>query len=134
MDDVWAVTPGRGGTVQLTLRVGPPRPLVGVLTDAELASVASMLPEVAEAVRRDEFSRIQLGTMFRTAIGRDPFKQATGTVHRRASIAWWAALAYIVVGLGFAAGHSGLWLRSAGWLVAAVGFGGLVEHAWRRRR
>jgi hypothetical protein len=116
------------------LRIGPPRPLVAVLTEAELASVANVMPSVAEAVRRGEFSRIQLATMFRTAIGRDPFRQAATAERRPGRTAWWADVAYIVVGLGFAAGHSNLWLRLAGWALAAIALSDLVRHVWRRLR
>ncbi|GGN98761.1 hypothetical protein GCM10010112_91960 [Actinoplanes lobatus] len=132
VEDVWTVSRNADGSVRLTLRIGPPRPLVAVLTEPELASVANVMPTVAEAVRRDEFSRIKLATMFRTAIGRDPFRQAA-TVERRAGhTVWWADVAYIVVGLGFAASHSNLWLRLAGWAFAAIALGDLVRNVWRR--
>ncbi len=78
MDDVWTIfTSDAAATVELTLRTGPPRPLVATLTQTELASVATVLPTVAEAVRRGEFSRIQLGTAFQATIGRDPFRHPT---------------------------------------------------------
>jgi hypothetical protein len=134
VEDVWTVAKSGSGTVQVTLRIGPPRPLVAVLTEAELVSVANVMPAVAEAVGRGEFSRIQLATMFRTAIGRDPFRQAATAERRPVHTAWWADVAYIVVGLGFAAGHSNLWLRLAGWALAGIALGDLVRHVWRRLR
>jgi hypothetical protein len=133
-EDVWTVSRSGSEAVHVTLRIGPPRPLVAVLTEAELASVANVMPSVAEAVRRGEFSRIQLATMFRTAIGRDPFRQAATAERRPVRTAWWADVAHIVVGLGFAAGHSNLWLRLAGWALAAIALGDLVRHVWRRLR
>ena len=134
VEDIWTVSRGGSEAVRATLRIGPPRPLVAVLTEAELASVANVMPSVAEAVRRGEFSRIQLATMFRTAIGRDPFRQAATAERRPVRTAWWADVAYIVVGLGFAAGHSNLWLRLAGRALAAIALGDLVRHVWRRLR
>ncbi|MEU4218506.1 hypothetical protein [Actinoplanes sp. NPDC026623] len=135
MEDVWVVAPGdAAGRIRLTLRTGPPRPLAATLTEAELASVADVLPQVAEAVRRGEFSRIRLGTAFRNAIGRDPFRQATGSPPRKGMFAWWLDVAYVVVGLTFAAGNSNPWLRLAGWSFAAIAAGDLAGHAWRRRR
>ncbi|WP_412739941.1 hypothetical protein [Krasilnikovia sp. MM14-A1259] len=134
MEEVWAVSPSTSGTVMVTLRVGPPRPLVAVLSDAELASVVNVLPEVAEAVRRGEFSRIQLAAVFRATIGRDPFRQAMKAAGLPALTAWWADVAYIVTGLGFAASQDSLWLRLVGWTLAAGAFGDLGRHIWRRLR
>ncbi|GAA2712682.1 hypothetical protein Apa02nite_089640 [Actinoplanes palleronii] len=54
----------------MILRSGPPRPLAATLSEAELASAASVLPAVADAVRRGE-----LGVAFSGAIGRDPFRR-----------------------------------------------------------
>jgi hypothetical protein len=134
VEDVWTISASTSGTVQVTLRIGPPRPLAAVLTDAELASLTNVLPEVAEAVRRGEFSRIQLAAMFREAIGRDPFRQATTAARRPVLTAWWADVLYIVIGLSFAANHGSPWLRLTGWALAAIAFGDLVRHIWRRLR
>jgi hypothetical protein len=135
VDDVWTISPGdKPGRVELTLRAGPPRPLAATLTEAELASLTNVLPEVAEAVRRGAFSRIQLGAAFRDSIGRDPFRQVTGASRRRGLFAWWADVAYLVVGVAFAANHGNPWLRLAGWSLAAVAFGDLVGPGWRRLR
>ena len=100
VEDVWTVSRSGSEAVHITLRIGPQRPLVAVVTEAELASVANVMPSVAEAVRRGEFSRIQLATMFRTAIGRDPFRQAATAERRPVRTGWWANVAYIVVSLG----------------------------------
>ena len=132
--EVWAISRGAGGRVELTLRTGPPRPLAATLSEAELATVANVLPEVADAVRRGEFSRIQLGKAFDNAIGRDPFRQVTIPPRNRGLFPWWLDLAYVVVGLGFAADHGNPWLRLAGWALAAVASTDLVLHAWRRLR
>jgi hypothetical protein len=133
-DDVWAISRGTGGMVELILRTGPPRPLVATLSEAELASVADVLPTVADAVQRGEFSRIQLGAAFDSAIGRDPFRQMTAAPRSPGLFAWWLDLSYVVVGLGFAAGHHNRWLRLAGWVFAAVALADLVMHGWRRLR
>ncbi|BFU46322.1 hypothetical protein KRMM14A1004_45590 [Krasilnikovia sp. MM14-A1004] len=133
MDDVWTISPnGAAGRVELTLRAAS-RPLVAVLSDAEFASVRTLLPEVAETVQRGEFSRVRLGTAFRNTIGRDPFRQMTGAPAQRGLFAWWADCAYVVIGLSFAADHSH-WLRFAGYVFAAGAFGDLVGHARRRLR
>lgn len=132
MDDVWTVSASDAAeTVRLTLHLGPPRPLVARLSKTELARVADILPAVSTAVRRGEFSRVKLGTMFQAAIGRDPFKQVTVAVRRRGLFPWWVGLANIIIGLGFAAQHSTLWLRIAGWAVATVALTDLVGQAWR---
>src|SRR5690349_15635670 len=104
MDDVWTVSASDATeTVRLTLRLGPPRPLVATLSQAELARVADILPAVSMAVRRGEFSRVQLRTMFQATIGRAPFQQVTVAGRRRGLVPWWAGIASIIVGLGFAA-------------------------------
>jgi hypothetical protein len=141
-EDVWAVsrhTDWAGSrrterTVELTLRTGPPRPLVATLSEAELASVAKVLPAVADAVRRGEFSRIQLGAAFTGAIGRDPFRQVTMAGGDRGLFAWWVDLVYVVVGLGFATDHGNRWLRIAGWAFATVAVADLVTSGWRAYR
>lgn len=133
-DDVWAVSSDADGLVELTLLTGPPRPLVATLSETELAGVANMLSEVADAVRRGEFSRIQLGAAFRSAIGRDPFKLVTGAPPRRGLFTWWIDLVYVVIGLGFVADHSDLLLRIAGWTLTTVALADLVRHGWRRLR
>ncbi|GAA4605792.1 hypothetical protein GCM10023107_73430 [Actinoplanes octamycinicus] len=120
--------------VELVLHTGPPRPLVATLTEAELASVAGVLPTVADAVERGVFSRTQLGAAFTSAIGRDPFRQLTPDPGGRGLFAWWVDLAYVVVGLGFAAGNPNWWLRVAGWAFAAVALTDLVLHGYRRIR
>jgi hypothetical protein len=131
LDEVWTVSASEAAeTVRLTLHLGPPRPLVATLSKTELARVADILPAVAKAVRRGEFSRVQLGTMFQATIGRDPFKQVTVAAPRSGLFPWWADLANIIVGLGFAAQHSMLWLRIAGWAVATVALTDLVGQAW----
>ncbi|MEU4238280.1 hypothetical protein [Actinoplanes sp. NPDC026619] len=57
------------------------------------------MPEVAEVVRRGEFSRIQLGTAFQDAIGRDPFRQEKTLVSRdRSSWSWWKNLGAVIIG------------------------------------
>jgi hypothetical protein len=133
-EQAWVITPIDGsGKVELTLRSGPPRPLVATLTEAELTSVADVLRGIAAAVGRGEFSRIQLGAAFQDAIGRDPFRQVTADPRRRGLSPWWADLAYIVVGLGFAADVSNTWLRLAGIGLAAAGFVDLLRRAVRRR-
>lgn len=131
---MWGVSGIAGGMVELTLRTGPPRPLAATLSEAELANAANVMPKVADAVRRGEFSRIQLGTAFDSAIGRDPFKQVTAAPRSGGMFPWWADLAYVVVGLGFAANHNNLVLRIAGWTLAAIAFADLVTQGWRRLR
>ncbi|BCJ48451.1 hypothetical protein GCM10010168_76230 [Actinoplanes ianthinogenes] len=120
--------------VELILRTGPPRPLVATLSEAELAGVASVLPTVADAVRRGTFSRIQLGAAFTSAIGRDPFRQVATDPGGRGLFPWWVDLLYVVVGLGFAAGHGNWWLRAAGWAFAAVALTDAVTQGCRRIR
>jgi hypothetical protein len=135
VEDEWVISPGDAASrVKLTLRNGPPRPLVATLTEAELESVADVLPEVAQAVRRGEFSRIRLGAAFRDRIGRDPFTQTTAASRRRGLYPWWAGVSFLVIGLGFAAGHSNPLLRLAGSAIAAIALGDLVGHVWRRLR
>ena len=132
MDDVWTVSASdTAETVELTLHLGPPRPLVATLSKTELARVTDILPAVSRAVRCGEFSRVQLGTKFQAAIGRDPFKQVTAAARRRGLFPWWAGLANIIIGLSFAAQHSMLWLRIAGWALATVALTDLVGQAWR---
>ncbi|GAA2637864.1 hypothetical protein [Paractinoplanes durhamensis] len=122
------------GKVRLRLRVGPPRPLVATLTEAELALVAPVLPEVAEVVRRGDFSRIRLGTAFHDAIGRDPFRQENAVVRRdESSWSWWKTLGAVVIGVGFAQDDS-LWKQILGYGFAALALGDFVGDAWRRLR
>ena len=91
MDEVWAVSSDEvAGTVTLTLRAGP-RPLVATLTEAEMTTVADLMPEVAAVTRRGEFSRIRLAATFCEAIGRDPFKQATVAPPQQESFKWWCS-------------------------------------------
>jgi hypothetical protein len=118
--------------VELTLRTGPPRPLVATLSEAELASVAEALPAIADAVQRGEFSRMRLGAAFTSAIGRDPFRQATVAPRRQGLFAWWVDLLYVGVGLSFAADQDNRWLRLAGWAFAAFAFADLVMSGWHR--
>ena len=128
-DDVWAVS-RRGKRFVLTLPSAAPRPLVASLTAAEMARAEPVLPEVAETVRRGEFSRVQLGAAFQAAIGRDPFRQAKP----RQPLQPWIGLCQIVVGLGFATGSASPWLRPAGYVVAAIGLVEIVSQVWRRFR
>jgi len=85
-------------------------------------------------VERGEFSRVQLAAAFRAAIGRDPFRQATRESSGPGRFAGWLDLAYIVIGLGFAAGQDNGWLRLLGYAFAAAAFGDLVRLGWRRFR
>jgi hypothetical protein len=135
MQDVWTVSSGDGtGKARLRLRAGPPRPLVATLTEAELTRVAALLPQVAEVVRRGEFSRIRLGTAFQDAIGRDPFRQEKAVVSRDGSDwSWWKNLGAVVIGMGFAQNDS-LWKQILGYGFAALAFGDFVGDAWRRLR
>ncbi|GAB1644314.1 hypothetical protein [Krasilnikovia sp. MM14-A1259] len=131
MDDVWAISSsGASGMVVLILRAGP-RPLVAAVSEAELVSVRTLLPEVAEAVQCGEFSRVRLGSAFRNSIGRDPFRQVTVAPPQRGLFAWWLDCAYAVVGLSFAAGNGNTWLRFAGYAFAVVALGDLVGYGWR---
>jgi hypothetical protein len=133
--DAWTISPSSPpGSVELTLRTGPPRPLAATLTEAELVKVTDVLPEVAEAVSRGEFSRIQLGKAFQAAIGRDPFRQVGATPRRRGLFVWWADLAFGIVSLDFAATNSNLWLKLTGWAFAAIALVDLAGHVWRWKR
>ncbi len=129
MDEVWTVAPAGAGRHEVTVRAAP-RPLVARLTDAELAEVEHIL----RAIRRDEFSRIQLGAAFREAIGRDPFRQQRPPGRSAADGSWWAELAALVFALGFAAEDHALWLRIVAYLVAAVSAAALAGRVVRRAR
>jgi hypothetical protein len=133
LDNVWTIVGQGDGTVELTLLAGP-RPLVAKVTQSEFEALAVVIPQVADTVGRGEFSRVQLAAAFRAAIGRDPFKQATRESSRPGRFAGWLDLAYIVIGLGFAAEQDNRWLRLAGYGFAAVAFGDLVRRVWRRFR
>jgi hypothetical protein len=138
MDEVWNVTPAETrGMHDVTLRVGPPRPLTAQLSDSELAKLQGVLPATAEMVRRGQFSRVQLGAAFHEAIGRDPFRQvgAPGKARRTGRWPWWADLAFVVVALGFAADDHALVLRIGALVFAAVAFADFIGHVvrpWRR--
>jgi hypothetical protein len=128
--DVWTVVPRRG-RVEVTLTAGPPRPLVARLKQSELAESAEAMRLIGEAVRRGQFSRVQLGAAFQEAIGRDPFRQVGARGKER--LPWWGALAIIITGTAFAANNRDrLWMQIAGYAVALVGAVDLVALSWRR--
>jgi hypothetical protein len=134
MDDVWSVTPARAaGVHDVTLHAGPPRPLVARLTDAELAQGEGALSAVAEAVRRGEFSRVQLGRTFREAIGRDPFRQqhvADAQKERMRSV--WIDIAFLAIFVIALTGDQALWVRVMAGGFAALTVADLVRHGWQR--
>jgi hypothetical protein len=127
VDSGWRVA--SGGTVELTLGTAD-RQLVAKLSEDEIERLRVVLDAVVDADRRNEFSRVKLGTGAREAIGRDPFRQPGRK--KRPLVPWWADLAWIVVGISFASAHHPIWQQVLGYGLALAGLGDLVARPFRR--
>jgi hypothetical protein len=135
-DSYWTAGPSdNGGLVAVSLAIGP-QSLVATLTQQDLGRVKDILDDAVRADRNGEFSRIQLGSAMRTAIGRDPFTSSTGTTPGKnpAFVPVLLGLIFVAFGIGGAVVSSSLWLQLAGCAFAVIAAGELIVRAVRRFR
>ncbi|MFI5932273.1 hypothetical protein [Actinoplanes sp. NPDC051494] len=130
--DTWDAAPaGKAGTVVVTVPVGP-RPLVARLSADELVTVRSILDEVVDAYRRDEYTRAGFADAMRVAIGRDPFRQARAPGTGPLPVRPGAAVAFAA--LVFAVQSGEMWRQVAGYTVAGLCLAVLAVQALLRTR
>jgi hypothetical protein len=121
------------GRAVLVVLEAAPRPLQGVLTQAELDRLRPVLDATVEAAREGEFSRVRLRDAAREAIGRDPFSQAS-TDDDDDGGRWWPALVIVGGLMGVLSPDRPMWLRVVSGLFLAFGAYEVVQRLRRLRR
>ncbi|MEU4623694.1 hypothetical protein AB0G04_27460 [Actinoplanes sp. NPDC023801] len=120
------------GRAVLVVIEAAPRPLQGVLTQAELDRLRPVLDATVDAAREGEFSRIRLRDAARDAIGRDPFRQAESEDDD--GDRWWPSLMILGGLMACLSPDRPLWLRVVGGLVLVAGLFEVIQLLRRTRR